>query len=386
MLVLGIETSCDDTAVAIVRNGVEVLSNIRESQPDHDTWGGVVPEIAARLHAENWKGVLEQALVQADVTMDDIDAIAVTQGPGLQTSLLTGTTAGSFLSLLYDKPLIPVQHILGHVMSVHLGRRLRGGEMERCEEVVELPSLVLTVSGGHTQMHLRGQRDRKVEKQEVGKLEGDSEEGFLRIEKIGQSLDDACGEAFDKLGKMLGLGYPGGPIVSRMAEKGDSTKFKLPNIYLEKESLDFSFSGLKAACRRIVEKEYPDWILQKQNNESTDQQNHRTEEQQQFIYDLCASFEMTVSRVFIKKIGRVLDRYPEIKQVHFVGGVSANKRLQSDFAKHLNPIGIEILSPIKMEYCTDNAAMIACAGYFMYEQNNEVAQCQFIESNSRMSL
>ena len=353
MLVLGIETSCDDTAVSVVRNGIEVLSNIRESQPEHNDWGGVVPEIAARLHAENWKGVLANALETADVTIDDIDAIAVTQGPGRKTTLLTGTTAGSFLSLLYDKPLIPVQHIIGHMMSVHLGR---SGE-------VLLPALILTVSGGHTQIHYRG-----------GKT-NNSEEGFLDIELVGTTRDDACGEAFDKLSKMLGLGYPGGPIVSKMAEQGNPKGFDLPYIYLEKDSLDFSFSGLKAACRRIVEAEFE----QRPRGEDLELDN-------KFICDLCASFEAVVSRIFLKKLERSLDRYPAIKQIHFVGGVSSNKRLQDDFAVFLQRRGVEILSPKKMEYCTDNAAMIACAGYFLYQQNLEIAQRQFIDPNARMMI
>lgn len=352
MLILGIETSCDDTAVAVVRDGVEVLSNVRESQPDHEAWGGVVPEIAARLHAENWKGVLEKALNQASVTFEDIDAIAVTQGPGLQTSLLTGTTAGSFLSLLYDKPLIPVQHILGHIMSVHLER---GATELGSDEAVKLPALVLTVSGGHTQIHLRG-----------GKRDGEKGASFLDIDLVGTTRDDACGEAFDKLAKMLGLGYPGGPIVSQMAEKGDSKRFDLPYIYLEKDSLDFSFSGLKAACRRIVDEE--------------------DEKDERFICDLCASFEATVSRIFLKKLERALDQYSEIQQVHFVGGVSANKRLQGDFAEFLQLRGLTILSPDRIEYCTDNAAMIACAGYFLHQQDPAIAQQQFLEAKARMSI
>ena len=348
MLILGIETSCDDTAVALVRDGRKVLSNIRESQPDHNAWGGVVPEIAARLHAENIKPVLEKAIYKAGVTWNDIEAIAVTQGPGLQTSLLSGTTAASFLSLLYDKPLIPVHHILGHILSVNL---------ERTNSEVQYPALVLTVSGGHTQIQYVS--------------------GPTSPELLGTTLDDACGEAFDKLAKMLQLGYPGGPTVSEYAKTGDISKFDLPYIYLEKESLDFSFSGLKAACRRIIEKEYPELLHDPVEV---------TPAIEAFRRDLCASFELRISKIFVKKIGRALDRYPDVKQVHFVGGVSANKRLRSDFEILLQLKNIELLVPKKIEYCTDNAAMIASAGYFLVQNEGAIGKKQFIEASPRLPL
>ena len=176
MKILAFETSCDDTAIAVVEAGVKVLANVRQTQTEHNAYGGVVPEIAARLHAENWRAVWEQCLNEANLKIEDIDAIAVTQGPGLQTSLLTGTTAASFLSLFHDKPLIPVQHILGHMASVTL---------DRAENDFAFPALTFTASGGHSDFYLC--------------------EDFVNVKKVGQTIDDAAGEAFDKCAKMLGL-------------------------------------------------------------------------------------------------------------------------------------------------------------------------------------
>jgi len=196
MKILAFETSCDDTAVAIVENGTCVLSSVRVSQVEHEAWGGVVPEIAARLHAEAWRPVLEQALAEANLKITDIDYLACTQGPGLQTSLLTGTMVASTLSQLYNIPLLPVHHIYGHISSVFLEREVGA---------VKFPALVLTASGGHTEFYLW--------------------KDAIEWQKLGGSLDDAVGEAFDKVAKMLGLGYPGGPLVAKRAELGDRKKY-----------------------------------------------------------------------------------------------------------------------------------------------------------------
>ena len=337
MKILAFETSCDDTAISIVKDGVEILGATRVSQTAHSEWGGVVPEIAARLHAENWRPVLNQCLHDAQLNLEEVDAIACTQGPGLQTSLLTGTTAAGFLSQMYEKPLIPVHHIHGHLCSVFLERKI---------EDVLFPNLVLTVSGGHTEMYLW--------------------ENPTTFKKLGKTLDDACGEAFDKLAKMLELGYPGGPIVSGRAEKGDRTKHKLPFIYLEPDSLDFSFSGLKASCRRLIE-----------------QQDLITDE---FINDLCAIFEYTVGKIFQKKISRVLERYPDIKQVSFVGGVSANRYLNQVLSEFLEAHNKDLITPKQIEFCTDNASMIASAAYFKYQANPDAAKIQFVEASSRLEM
>jgi N6-L-threonylcarbamoyladenine synthase len=340
MLILAFETSCDDTAVAVVRNGTEVLSNIRRSQPDHNQYGGVVPEIAARLHADNWKSVLEEALSAAEIHIQDIDAIAVTKGPGLQTSLLTGTSAASFLSTLYQKPIIPVHHILGHLTSTSLDRE---------PDQIIFPNLVLTVSGGHTSIYYRT--------------------SHTEVQAIGKTLDDACGEAFDKCAKMLGLGYPGGPIVSDRAKHGDPKKFALPVIMLEKTSLDFSFSGLKASIYRLVE-------AQKEIGAIDDT----------FINDVCTSFEATASKTLTKKILRAIQQFPATKQVHFVGGVSANTVIRQSLNYALVLQDIQLLVPKKMTYCTDNAAMIGAAAHYLYQNNPKIACHDIIEAQSRLSL
>jgi len=319
MLILALETSCDDTAVALVRNGTEVIHTKTVGQTAaHQPWGGVVPEIAARLHSERWAGAVRACMNEANVTHNDIDAIAVTQGPGLQTSLLTGCTAGMVLSQEWHKPLIPVHHVHGHIVSCRLGRTT---------EEIQLPALVLTVSGGHTQMHIM--------------------RSFMDITKIGETLDDAAGEAYDKASKMLGLGYPGGPIVEKMAAMGDKNAYDLPRMLMQKDSLDFSFSGLKAAVYRILE----------QTDEITEaiQQN------------ICASFQYRVETVFTEKVRRALALYPEIQQVHFVGGVSANRGIRQALQKFLDMQKKELLYPTEFLYCTDNAAMIASSAQILVD-------------------
>lgn len=339
MKILAFETSCDDTAVSVVQDGVHVLAHVKHSQiEDHSPYGGVVPEIAARLHSEHWRPVLEQCLREADITIDDVDALAVTKGPGLQTSLLTGTVAASMLSQMYNTPLIPVHHVFGHIHSTALGRSF---------ELFVYPLLCLTVSGGHTDFY--------------------ECHGPLDVIKIGQTLDDAAGEAFDKCAKMLGLGYPGGPIVSQMAEEGDPTRFHFPRIMLEKESLNFSFSGLKAAIYRTVESE-------------------KNPEDPVFIRDVCAGFQQCVVETFLKKIHRALDQKPHLKQFHFVGGVSANKQLREAIQDLCQTRGVQFYTTTKFLYSTDNAAMIGAAAYQMWKANPDVAKIQYVDANPRMVL
>lgn len=339
MKILAFETSCDDTAVSIVEDGVRVLAHVKHSQVEnHSPYGGVVPEIAARLHSEHWRSVMEECLRKADLSIEDIDALAITYGPGLQTSLLTGTTAASFLSQFYKKPLIPVHHVLGHINSVVLGRHLTD---------FQFPSLCLTVSGGHTDFY-----------------ECDS---FTNVKKVGQTIDDAAGEAFDKCAKMLGLGYPGGPLVSQWAEKGNEKAFDLPRIMLEKGSLNFSFSGLKAAVYRVIE----------QAEDKTDEG---------FIADVCASFQQCVVDTFLKKINRALDLYPHIKQFSFVGGVSANKQLREAIARLCEERGVRFFTTTKFLYSTDNAAMIGAAAYVLYENDPDIAKIQFVDADPRLQI
>lgn len=341
MKILAFETSCDDTAVAVVEDGTIVLASVRVSQVEHEVWGGVVPEIAARLHAENWKVVLEACLAKSSLSIEDIDAIACTKGPGLQTSLLTGTTAASFLSQLYNKPLIPVHHIYGHICSVFLQRDIQD---------ILFPSLTFTVSGGHTEIY-------------YGK---DSQ----NYQCIGKTRDDAAGEAFDKVAKMLGLGYPGGPLVSKRAEEGSRKKYNLPVPNLGKDSLEFSFSGVKAAVRRLVDKEKETF--------------GRLSEV--FIADVCASFEDVVARIFIKRLRIALEKYPEAKMVSLVGGVSANAYLKKEISLFLQRYGITFLTPKKLEYSTDNAAMIGAAAYFIALEENNDFPSKYIEAVPRLTL
>lgn len=345
MKILAFETSCDDTAVSIVEDGCRVIASVRVSQVEHSAWGGVVPEIAARLHAENWPGALEQCLTDAALTIEEIDALAVTQGPGLQTSLLSGTTAASFLSQLYQTPLIPVHHIYGHLCSVFLERDLKS---------VSFPALVLTVSGGHTDCYLW--------------------ESPTDWKKLGGTLDDAAGEAFDKTAKMLGLGYPGGPVVSQHAQLGDRRKYDLPVPNLGKDSLNFSFSGVKAAIYRLVE------------THKSGLETNTDPLSPDFINDVCASFETTVSKIFVKKMITAMTQNPTVKTLCFVGGVSANTYIKKGLQDFSQQHGIKFLTPTKIAYSTDNAAMIASAAYFLHQQNLELGKIQHVESNPKLTL
>jgi len=350
MKILAFETSCDDTAVAIVENGGRVLSSVRVSQVEHNDWGGVVPEIAARLHAEAWRPVMTQALKEAGLEITDIDYLAVTEGPGLQTSLLSGTTAASFLSLLYNIPLIPVHHVYGHLCSVYL---------ERDPEEIQYPALVLTASGGHTEFYLW--------------------KNTTTWQKLGGSLDDAVGEAFDKVAKMLGLGYPGGPEVSKRALLGDRKKFNLPVPNLGKDSFDLSFSGIKSAVRRLIELETG--LVEKSSN------SRPVSLSDAFINDVCASFEDTCRRVFLKKFKTILETYPDLKAFYFVGGVSANIFLNQSFKNFMQQYGITCMRPIKTEYSTDNAAMIASAAFWQQQNSKaETPAVQYIEAKPRLVL
>ena len=339
MHILSLETSCDDTAVAIVCNGTTVLANEIWGQSEHEQYGGVVPELAARLHAEHWPLVLRYVFAKTELTWDDIDVIAMTQGPGLQTALLNGTVAGSFLGLWKDIPLVPVHHIYGHMCSILLDRK---------ESDLTFPILVLTVSGGHTQFALW--------------------KDFTHFEIIGRTLDDAAGEAFDKCAKMLELGYPGGPIVSEKALRGDRKRFDLPRILLEKDSLDFSFSGLKAAVYRIIE------IEQETNRDDT------------FVNDVCASFEIAVKDTFVRKVTRALEQYPEVKQLAFVGGVSANAYITEALEGVAQSRGKSLLTPAKREYSTDNAAMIGAAAHLLMRHGGVIPSVEYIDADPRMEI
>ena len=334
MKILAIETSCDETACAIVENGTTVLANKIASQIDiHQKTGGVVPEVAAREHILQMTAVLDQCLIDANCDWKDIEAIAVTKGPGLVSSLMIGTQAASTISYAKNIPLVPVHHIMGHIYSAWIG----SGENQP-----QFPILVLTVSGGHNELIYFKDHDN--------------------FEIIGQTLDDAAGEAFDKVARMLEMGYPGGPAIAKAALDGDSSTYPLPRVMLEKGSFDFSFSGLKSAVRREIQ------TFAKENKITDIKKLPK-----QFKSDLAASFQDAVTEVLRNKLFNAVELYPEVKELHLVGGVSANLRLRELIKTHLEKEQLNLIFryPEKIEYCTDNAAMIGCAAYFLYRQNSQ---------------
>jgi N6-L-threonylcarbamoyladenine synthase len=318
MLILGIETSCDETSVAVVKDGRTVLSNVISSQIDlHRLTGGVVPEVAARQHVLKMHPVLDEALEEAGVSITDIDLIAVTERPGLIAALLVGTSAAKTLALLGNIPLVPVYHIEGHIYANWLDH----------QEETSFPIVILTVSGGHNELILMT--------------------GHATFKELGATRDDAAGEAFDKVARLLDLPYPGGPEISRLAESGDPKGYDLPRAMM-KEGYDFSFSGLKSAVSRLVKAEGD---------------SLRRE-------DLAASFQEAVVDALSTKLIRAAKEFGA-KEVHLAGGVSANKRLRTLTHSRLKSAlpDVPLRFPQKIAYCTDNAAMIAAAGYFEYKKN-----------------
>lgn len=314
-LIMGIETSCDETAVSIVRGGKEVLSNVVASQIEsHKRFGGVVPEIASRHHVEEMTVILEEALRKAEVSMEDIDAIAVTEGPGLVGALLIGVNTAKALAFAHQKPLIGTHHIAGHIYANQLVTDLH------------YPLLALVVSGGHT---------------ELVYMEAEGE-----FTLIGETRDDAAGEAYDKVARTLKLPYPGGPHIDRLAQEGTES-VPLPRAWLEKGSYDFSFSGLKSAVINTVHNA-------KQRNEELKPE------------DLAASFQASVVEVLVTKTKRAAEEYG-VKQVLLAGGVAANKGLRKALTESFADSDIELVIP-PLHYCTDNAAMIAAAGTISYRK------------------
>ncbi|MFB7036523.1 tRNA (adenosine(37)-N6)-threonylcarbamoyltransferase complex transferase subunit TsaD [Bacillus altitudinis] len=314
--ILGIETSCDETAASIVKNGKEIVANVVASQIEsHKRFGGVVPEIASRHHVEQMTIVLKEVMTQANMTFQDLDAIAVTEGPGLVGALLIGVNAAKALSFAHQIPLVGVHHIAGHIYANQLV-----GELV-------FPCLALVVSGGHTELVLM------------------KEHGSFEV--IGETLDDAAGEAYDKVARTMGLPYPGGPHIDRLAHEGEPT-IKLPRAWLEEGSYHFSFSGLKSA------------VINTLHNASQKGETIAPE-------DLAASFQESVIEVLVGKTLKAAEAYG-VKQVVLAGGVAANKGLRealtSAFAK-LPEVNV-MIPPLSL--CTDNAAMIAAAGTIAYEK------------------
>lgn len=314
-IILAIETSCDETAAAVIKGGREILSNVVASQIEsHKRFGGVVPEIASRHHVEQLTIVLDEAMKQANVTFANLDAVAVTEGPGLVGALLVGVNAAKAVAFAHGLPLVNVHHIAGHIYANRLIKEF------------EFPCLALVVSGGHTELVLM------------------KEHGVFEV--IGETRDDAAGEAYDKVARTLGLPYPGGPHIDRLAHEGEPT-IELPRAWLEPDSYDFSFSGLKSAVINTLHNA-------EQRGEKIDPRN------------LAASFQASVVDVLVGKTLRAVDEFG-VKQVVLAGGVAANKglreRLEAEFAR----LDVDLVIP-PLSLCTDNAAMIGAAASVQYKR------------------
>lgn len=310
--ILGIESSCDETSASIVKNGTEEISTVISSQIDvHKNYGGVVPEIASRHHVKNITIVLEECLEKANMKMEDIDAIAITYGPGLIGSLLIGLETAKTLSFIYNKPLIPVHHIAGHIYANSLVKKL------------QFPLLAIVVSGGHTEI---------IEMKK-----------HYQFQKLGGTLDDAIGECYDKVARVIDLEYPGGPKLDKLASEGKDT-YKLP-IPLRDESYNFSFSGLKSAVINLAHNE--------------EQRGNRLRKE-----DLATSFQKVAIESITSKVRKaIIDK--KIKNVIVAGGVAANKGLRTAMQELTKELGVDLSIP-PMKYCTDNGTMIAAAGYYAY--------------------
>lgn len=315
-LILAVESSCDETSVSIIANGTTIKSNIVLSQIEsHKRFGGVVPEVASRHHVEGITTTIDNALNEAQVTMEDIDAVAVTQGPGLIGALLVGINAAKALAFAYDKPLIPVHHIAGHIYANNL------------EEGMNFPLIALIVSGGHTELIYM--------------------KDHLSFEIIGETRDDAVGEAYDKVARTLGLSYPGGPQIDRLASTGNDT-YNFPRVWLEKDSYDFSFSGLKSAVINALH-------------------NQRQKNQAIIDADVATSFQNSVVEVLVGKAIQACEPYG-VKDLIVAGGVASNSGLRNELTKACETNNIHLAIP-SAKLCTDNGAMIGAAAHYLYLNN-----------------
>jgi N6-L-threonylcarbamoyladenine synthase len=321
-VILGIESSCDETSASVCVDG-EILSNVIANQTIHEAYGGVVPELASRVHQQNIIPAVQQAIINAKVNKNDIDAVAFTRGPGLLGSLLVGVSFAKSFALALNKPLIEVNHMQGHVLAHFIG-----------DHKPRFPFLCLTVSGGHTQIVLV--------------------KDYFDMEIIGQTTDDAAGEALDKTSKVLGLPYPGGPLIDKYARQGNPDDYKFPEPQIP--GYDFSFSGLKTSIMYFIRdnvKANPNFL-------------------QENMADICASVEKRVVTILLNKLKRAAIDYG-IKDIALAGGVSANTGLRQGLNDLAQQQGWNAFIP-KFEYCTDNAAMIAIAGYYKYLKGEFVGQ------------
>jgi N6-L-threonylcarbamoyladenine synthase len=314
MKILGIETSCDETAAAVVTDDKKILSNVILSQlAEHKRYGGVVPEIAARAHVDYIEKIIEQAMREAELEFYELDGVAVTSGPGLIGGVIVGVMAAKAIAAVTNKPLIAVNHLEGHALTARL------------TSDVSFPYLLMLVSGGHSQIL--------------------AVEGIGKYKRLGTTIDDAVGEAFDKVAKMTGLGYPGGPQVEQYALKGNSKRFDFPRSMKGREGCDFSFSGLKTAVKREIDK-----VGQLQDED---------------ISDICASFQATVADIMSDRINNAIQIfssiYPNAKDFVIAGGVAANKYLSEKLINVTEKYHFKLTTP-PLKLCTDNAAMIAWAG------------------------
>ncbi len=334
MLVLGIETSCDDTAVAVVENGTQIRASIVSSQDQiHAVYGGVVPELACRSHVEQIRPVLEATLDQAQVTLDDIDVIGVTRGPGLVGALLVGLSFAKALAYGTNKPLVPVHHLEGHISSIYLEH-----------DDVPYPFVALVVSGGHSDLYVCRER------------------GHYQL--LGRTRDDAAGECFDKVAKMLHLGYPGGPIIDKLAQTGNPTHVHFPRAMMAKDTFDFSFSGVKTAVRtHLLQFTTPDGTTLFSDDTFWPVPDAPWWEPQR--NDILASFQQAIADVLVAKTLRAVQQ-SRAQAIAVVGGVACNSALRQAMQQAASAKALPVYFP-SPRFCTDNAAMIACAAAYRYQ-------------------
>lgn len=340
MLILGIETSCDETAAAVAKISEErtfqIKSNIIASQHEiHNKYGGVVPELACRRHVENINPVITEALNKGGIKIADIDLFTVTKGPGLVVALLIGVSTAKAIAYAMKKPLVGVSHLEGHILSIFLEK-----------PDLSFPFIALLVSGGHTELYLV--------------------EDFCKYHILGMTRDDAAGEAFDKAAKMLKLGYPGGPAIEKAAAGGNSQSIPFPRAYIAKDSLDFSFSGVKTALKSYLNGFIPPYST------STI-----------YLPDVSASFQEAIVEVLINKAFLAAKRY-NVKTIVMAGGVASNKALRTGMQERGGKEGIAVYYPSPI-LCTDNAAMIACAGYHRFMKDKD-ACLDFYEMDAEASM
>ncbi len=352
MLILGIESSCDETAAAIIEGNkksdkVKLLSNsLASSLFLHSKTGGIIPETAAREQVKYIIPVIKEALDKANLKPKDVDAVAVTYGPGLIGSLLVGVETAKALSLAWNKPIIPTNHLIGHIYANFIEPIHNSEYVIQNSEIIEFPAIGLVVSGGHTDLVLIN--DHK------------------KIKWLGGTRDDAAGECFDKCARLLGYAYPGGPKIAELADKGNANTISLPRPMIGTKDFDFSFSGLKAAFLRETEKHFP--IMRNTNKKiSWDEiilEKELNDDEKQTLYDLCASLQNSITEVIVRKTMKAADKY-KAKSILVGGGVAANLSLKNKLQKNIenqNP-GIKLFIP-STNLCTDNGAMIAAAAFF----------------------